>query len=116
MRLSGGLENIKAWRLIITSNRGPVEYHMDQDKKLKKCYGAGSLITALKNVHERISKNTTWIALAMTGGDRIIEKQGELLQISYVRRLLNVNVNKGVRMIFLVFYAFPIGILHNPGR
>ena len=56
MRLSGRREH-EAWKLIIASNRGPVEYHLDQDKKLKKYYGAGGLITALKNVPERISKN-----------------------------------------------------------
>jgi trehalose 6-phosphate synthase len=85
MRLSG-----KASKLVIASNRGPIEYRLDQDNKLKKYYGTGGLITALKYVPDRISKNATWVALTMTQEDRTMLKQ-----IEFPSRLFG---NRGIRL------------------
>ncbi len=71
-----------ARRLIIASNRGPVEYQLSKDKKLKPRRGAGGMVTALIDAGN--SMNVTWVAMTMTEGDRIAAKEagqnGGLLQ------------------------------------
>jgi trehalose 6-phosphate synthase len=69
-----------ARRLIIASNRGPVEYQLSKDKKLKPRRGAGGMVTALIDAGN--SMNVTWVAMTMTEGDRIAVKEasGGLLQ------------------------------------
>ncbi|HLG75372.1 MAG TPA: trehalose-6-phosphate synthase [Ktedonobacteraceae bacterium] len=71
-----------ARRLIIASNRGPVEFQLSQDKTLKGRRGAGGMVTALIDVGNRME--VTWVAMTMTEGDRLAVKQaaaqGGLLQ------------------------------------
>jgi hypothetical protein len=73
---------IHSRRLIIASNRGPVEYQLTQDKALKARRGAGGMVTALIDVGNRM--DVTWVAMTMTEGDRqaVIQaqQQGGLLQ------------------------------------
>jgi trehalose 6-phosphate synthase len=60
---------MNAQRLIIASNRGPVEYQLTQDKTLKPRRGAGGMVTALIDAGNRME--VTWVAMAMTEGDRL---------------------------------------------
>ncbi|MBV9690840.1 MAG: trehalose-6-phosphate synthase, partial [Ktedonobacteraceae bacterium] len=75
---------LHAHRLIIASNRGPVEYQLTQGNKLKPRRGSGGMITALIDISNRM--NMTWVAMAMTKGDRMAIKEaqqhGGLLSIS----------------------------------
>src|SRR6266849_8343597 len=64
---------IHASRLIIASNRGPVEYHISQDKALKQRRGTGGMVTALIGAANRLE--VTWVAMAMTEGDRVALKE-----------------------------------------
>jgi trehalose 6-phosphate synthase len=64
---------IHSRRLIIVSNRGPVEYQLTQDQTLKARRGAGGMVTALTDVANHM--NVTWVAMAMTEGDRLAAKQ-----------------------------------------
>lgn len=68
-------------RLIIASNRGPVEHQLMQDKTLKAQRGAGGLVTALMDVGG--TRDVTWVAMAMTEGDHIVaneaRQKGEFL-------------------------------------
>jgi len=64
-----------ARRLIIASNRGPVEYQLSKDKKLKARRGAGGMVTALIDAGN--SMKVTWVAMTMTEGDRIAVKEAE---------------------------------------
>ncbi|HEY5003546.1 MAG TPA: trehalose-6-phosphate synthase [Ktedonobacteraceae bacterium] len=64
-----------ARRLIIASNRGPVEYQVSKDKKLKPRRGAGGMVTALIDAGN--SMNVTWVAMTMTEGDRVAVKEAE---------------------------------------
>ncbi|HET7640848.1 MAG TPA: hypothetical protein VFK47_19215, partial [Ktedonobacteraceae bacterium] len=57
-------QQIHAQRLIIASNRGPVEYQVSQDKKLKHRRGAGGMVTALIDAGNRM--DVTWVAMTMT--------------------------------------------------
>jgi trehalose 6-phosphate synthase len=66
---------IHANRLIIASNRGPVEYHISQNKTLKHRRGSGGMVTALIDAANRL--DVTWVAMAMTEGDRIAIKEAQ---------------------------------------
>jgi trehalose 6-phosphate synthase len=68
-------ESIHADHLIVVTNRGPVEYYLTQDKSLKHRRGSGGVVTALIGaVH---SMDATWVALAMTEGDRKALQQAQ---------------------------------------
>src|SRR5437660_3231092 len=68
-------ESIHADHLIVVTNRGPVEYYLSQDKTLKHRRGAGGVVTALvEAVH---TMDATWVALAMTEGDRAALQQAQ---------------------------------------
>src|SRR6516164_5241574 len=66
---------IHANRLIIASNRGPVEYHISHDKTLKHRRGAGGVVTALIGAAHRL--DVTWVAMAMTEGDRLALREAQ---------------------------------------
>lgn len=66
---------IHACRLIIASNRGPVEYYLSHDEVLKHRRGAGGMVTALIGAGNRME--VTWVAMAMTAGDRIAVKEAQ---------------------------------------
>ena len=57
-------------RLVIASNRGPVEYTRDESGELTGNRGSGGLVTALTAVSQWAE--LTWIAAAMTEGDRAV--------------------------------------------
>jgi trehalose 6-phosphate synthase len=70
-RLRELAEDLLAEReLVIVSNRGPVEFRMDADGSLSSHRGSGGVVTALSAV-SRFAE-LTWIAAAMTDGDRRI--------------------------------------------
>ncbi len=68
-------ELLHAHRLIIASNRGPVEYQLSQDKTLKPRRGAGGMVTALIDAGNRM--DVTWVAMTMTEGDRVAVKEAQ---------------------------------------
>ncbi|HLJ34730.1 MAG TPA: hypothetical protein VKU38_13800, partial [Ktedonobacteraceae bacterium] len=47
-------QQIHAERLIIATNRGPVEYYLTQEKTLKHRRGAGGMVTALIDAGNRM--------------------------------------------------------------
>ncbi|MEE8370053.1 MAG: trehalose-6-phosphate synthase, partial [Dehalococcoidia bacterium] len=55
-------------RLIIASNRGPMEFQIEPDGSLKAQRGSGGMVTALMAAARFVP--ATWIAAAMTDGDR----------------------------------------------
>lgn len=60
-------------RLIIATNRGPVEFEISKERKLKARRGAGGVVTALTGALSQMP--ATWVALAMTEGDRLALKE-----------------------------------------
>ena len=68
-------QQIHAERLIIATNRGPVEYYLTQENSLKYRRGAGGMVTALIDAGNRME--VTWVAMAMTEGDRIKLKEAQ---------------------------------------
>lgn len=65
-----------ARRLIIASNRGPIEYQLTRDKTLKSRRGSGGMVTALIDAGK--SMEVTWVAMTMTEGDRIAVQEAQL--------------------------------------
>jgi trehalose 6-phosphate synthase len=55
-------------RLIIASNRGPIQYDIQPDGSLTSSRGAGGMVTALLATAQIVP--IAWIAAAMTDGDR----------------------------------------------
>ena len=55
-------------RLIVASNRGPVEYFVTADGQLHARRGSGGLVTALSSLIKNV--DFTWVASAMGEGDR----------------------------------------------
>ena len=75
IRTTPSSPQIHANRLIIATNRGPVEYYLTQDKVLKHRRGAGGMVTALIDAGNRME--VTWVAMAMTEGDRLALKEAQ---------------------------------------
>jgi len=79
-------------RLIIASNRGPLEFSIQDDGSLVSRRGGGGMVTALTAAARFLP--ATWIATAMTDGDRRAaeEANGNLLKVPdneiYVRFVL----------------------------
>lgn len=67
-------------RLIIASNRGPVQYDLQPDGTITSQRGSGGMVTALLATASIVP--ITWVATAMTEGDRraAAEAHGELLR------------------------------------
>ena len=61
-------ELLRGQRLILASNRGPMEYHVLPDGGLQPRRGSGGVVTALSGLTSHV--DFTWIASAMGEGDR----------------------------------------------
>src|SRR5579863_6953163 len=66
---------IHADRLIIATNRGPVEYYVNRNDSLKYRRGAGGVVTALIDAGNRM--DVTWVDMSMTEGDRRALRESE---------------------------------------
>lgn len=64
---------IHAQRLIIATNRGPVEYYVTKNGTLKSRRGPGGVVTALIDAGSQMEMS--WVAMAMTEGDRLALKE-----------------------------------------
>lgn len=78
-------------RLIIASNRGPIQYDIEKDGSLVAQRGSGGMVTALLATAQLVPM--TWVAAAMTEGDRraaaevngdLIRSPGEELYVKFV--------------------------------
>jgi trehalose 6-phosphate synthase len=68
-------KTLHASRLIIAANRGPVEFYLTQEQVLKHRRGVGGVVTALIEAASRME--VTWVAMAMTEGDRLAARNAE---------------------------------------
>ena len=60
-------------RLLLASNRGPVEYRVDKERGLRLSRGSGGVVTALSAISRYVE--LTWIASTMGEGDRRMAAQ-----------------------------------------
>lgn len=80
-------------RLIMASNRGPVEFTLQEDGSLSATRGSGGVVTALSAVSR--FADVTWITSAMSDGDRIAWERAEGSRI----RALSDDENLYVRFV-----------------
>ncbi len=71
--LAGDL--LRNQRLILVSNRGPMEYHVAPGGELQARRGSGGVVTALSGLTNHV--DFTWIASAMSDGDRRAARANE---------------------------------------
>jgi trehalose 6-phosphate synthase len=65
--------------LILVSNRGPVEHQMTSDGRPEARRGSGSVVTAFNSLVQKFE--FTWVASAMSEGDRVVSENGQGLHI-----------------------------------
>lgn len=66
---------IHAQRLIVATNRGPVEYYVTRNQMIKSRRGPGGVVTALIDAGSQMEMS--WVAMAMTEGDRLALKEAD---------------------------------------
>jgi trehalose 6-phosphate synthase len=76
--------------LVVTSNRGPVRFERDDEGKLVSHRGSGGLVTVLGGVLER--DDATWVATAVTDGDREVALRGRKLGEGAAQRVRYVDI------------------------
>jgi trehalose 6-phosphate synthase len=83
--------------LVVASNRGPVQFEVDDDGNLTQGRGAGGMVAALGPA--LAGQAGTWVAAAITEGDRAAARR-----VARSRRLRTVELAQGaVRLRSLVF-------------
>jgi trehalose 6-phosphate synthase len=63
-----GQSLLRGSRLLVASNRGPVQYAHSEEGHLERQRGAGGVVTALISLQRYL--RLTWVACALTDGDR----------------------------------------------
>ncbi len=94
-RLAGGTgvsehPSAKESLLVVASNRGPVSFDRDQSGKLVPSRGIGGLVTALSGV---LFRDATWVASAITDGDKEIAKRGRAASAGAGQRVRFVQID-----------------------
>ena len=83
--------------LVVASNRGPVQFEVDDDGNLTQGRGAGGMVAALGPA--LAGQAGTWVAAAITEGDRAAARR-----VARSGRLRTVELAQGaVRLRSLVF-------------
>jgi trehalose 6-phosphate synthase len=83
--------------LVVASNRGPVQFEVDDDGRLTSGRGAGGMVAALGPA--LAGQSGTWVAAAITEGDRVAARR-----VARSGRLRTVELAQGaVRLRSLVF-------------
>ncbi len=76
--------------LVVASNRGPVSFRRDADGELVGDRGSGGLVTAIAGV--LFESDATWLAAAMTDGDREIAATGATTEVEPAGRAGFVDI------------------------
>lgn len=64
---------LQAQRLVVATNRGPVEHYVTRNGTIKCRRGSGGVVTALIDAGSQVEMS--WVAMAMTEGDRLALKE-----------------------------------------
>jgi trehalose 6-phosphate synthase len=97
-------------RLILASNRGPMEYHVHGDDQPQAHRGSGGVVTALSGLTNHAE--FTWIASAMGEGDRRIAQQhlGSAIRSPLPGQRVSVRFVSTPRRIYHKYY----NVICNP--
>jgi len=94
-RRKGGFATMA--ELVVASNRGPVQFEIDDDGNLSSGRGAGGMVTALGPA--LAGQGGTWVAAAISDGDRVAARR-----VARSGRLRTIELAQGpVRLRSLVF-------------
>ena len=98
-------KNLSGRRLILASNRGPVEYHLSQDGQLQAQRGSGGVVTALSSLSKYVE--VEWIASAMREGDRQAARraQGERFKVAQADERLYLHFVVTPRNTYHKYYS-----------
>jgi len=91
-------------RLILASNRGPVEYHVTEGGRLQARRGSGGVVTALSGLSKYVE--LIWIASAMGEGDRQVARrtQGGRIKVPLAGEKLYLRFIVSPRNTYHKFY------------
>ena len=91
-------------RLIMASNRGPVEYHFTDQRELRVRRGSGGVVTALSGLSRHL--DLMWIASAMGEGDRYAAAQagGGPIRVSHEDERLSLRYIINPRSMYHRYY------------
>ena len=97
-------------RLILASNRGPVEYNVEAEGRLQARRGSGGVVTALSSLTQYV--DFTWISSAMREGDRRAaeEAQGERIKSPIQGQQVSLRYVVTPKRVYHKFY----NIICNP--
>ena len=103
-------ELLQQRRLILASNRGPIEYHIDAEGRLQWRRSSGGVVAALSAIGQYV--DLTWVASAMGDGDRrAAEKaQGGRLKVPLLRHKLYLRFVVSPGSTYHKFYS----VICNP--
>ena len=92
-------------RLILASNRGPIEYHLNEDGQLQGQRGSGGVVTALSSLSKYVELD--WIASAMGEGDREVAQRakGGRFKVPLVGENLHLRFVVSPRNTYHKFYS-----------
>jgi len=68
-------QRLSGRRIILASNRGPIEYYFTEDRQLRSRRGSGGVVTALSSLSKYVELD--WIASAMGQGDREVAQRAQ---------------------------------------
>src|SRR5580704_6565389 len=74
--------------MIVVSHRGPYRFEANGDGSYASERGAGGVASALGAVMEKSERDTTWIAAALSDGDRSAAESGSLDDLDIDLRLV----------------------------
>ncbi len=90
-------------RLILISNRGPVDYRVGKDDSLQLNRGSGGVVTALSAISKYVE--LTWIASAMGEGDRrVAAQEGGRFQVQLPGQRLYLRFVTSPRNVYHKYY------------
>lgn len=105
-RTENGSSNGRRGPLLIVSNRGPVEYRMDDSGGIHSRRAGGGLATALASAAK--SRPVTWIASAVTSADRKVAAGGAPVESKEGWRLRLVAPSAVAYKLFYGTFCNPI--------
>jgi trehalose 6-phosphate synthase len=95
-----------AKRLIMASNRGPIEHAFDGSGRIRRRDAAGGVATALANVARQ--QPVSWIASAATDADRAIALMGQQVKIGPESSLRLINLPESAFQAYYQSFCNPI--------
>jgi trehalose 6-phosphate synthase len=92
-------------RLVLASNRGPVEYHLTDDGRLQGRRGSGGVVTALSGLSQYVE--VEWIASTMGEGDRQAAQRAVdgRLKVSLAEESLYLRFIVSPRSVYHKYYS-----------